>query len=66
LNPQEMRPKDIKTIDKLIENNFTMYVGNAELILTDEMEFIKRARLVKIRNKKPRDFCSKDRIELYL
>jgi hypothetical protein len=44
-----MRPKDIETIEQMIENNFTIYTYEHEFDDIKEMEFTKRARFVYLR-----------------
>jgi hypothetical protein len=39
---KEMRPKDIETIDELIANNYTIFVGVAWFEYIKNMEFTKR------------------------
>jgi hypothetical protein len=41
-----MRPKDIETIEDLIDHNFTVYASGSSFDLIKEMEFTKRARIV--------------------
>jgi hypothetical protein len=59
LNPQEMRPKEIKTIEELIENNFTFYDFQGWFNDIKEMEFIKRVRLVFISYEEAINFYEK-------
>jgi hypothetical protein len=51
-----MRPKDIETIEELIENNFTIYAAEEWFDDIKEMEFTKIARFHFIENKEVERF----------
>jgi hypothetical protein len=39
---KEMRPRDIETIDELIDNNYTIFIGKQWFGIIKDMDFVKR------------------------